>query len=123
MDEQEVKNIAAQAAKEQMEKAGAVIHEALHVPGPTITTSDELITALQNAIADSKDARMSAVMGRIPLLCESVLQIHLILKEIKEKQVTVDVFTPVKNLVYGGVALILVGFMGGLIYLVFHSHP
>lgn len=44
------------------------------------------------------------------------------LAELKERYVTKDEFQPVRAVVFGGVALILVGFMGALLYITGLQH-
>lgn len=93
---------------------------------PEINTTDELIELLKRNIEADKDHQMSAVVGRIPLLCESVLNIHLMLKGLTEGQkelneklddnfVNKDQFWPVKNIVYGAAATILVTVLGWIL--------
>lgn len=79
-------------------------------------------------------AEMNAVVGRIPLLCQSVLNIHEVLQELKDGQTTMNdkldnnfvakdgQYWVVKALVFGFATLILIGFVSALIYLVFKVH-
>lgn len=90
---------------------------------PDINTTDQLIELLKVNIEKDKDHQMSAIVGRIPLLCENVLNIHLMLKGLTEGQkelsdkldknfVSKDQFWPVKSIVYGATGTILLTVLG-----------
>ena len=93
-------------------------------------TTDDLIDILKKNIENDKSIQMNAIVGRIPLLCQSVLDIHVILKEVKinqekinekldDKFVTKDgTFWVIKSIVFGGAGIILITVMGALVYLV-----
>lgn len=74
-----------------------------------------LTEVLDSQLADGRYVDVS----RIPLICQSIVGIHTDIKEIKEtlkeSVVTQEAFSPVKNIVYGMVGTILIGFFGAVV--------
>lgn len=57
-------------------------------------------------------------VSRVPLICQSIIQINASLDELKENMVSKEAFWPVKTLVFGIVGLMLAGIVGALMVLV-----
>lgn len=82
--------------------------------------------AVVRAFSAGVDQKRFIDVSRVPLICQSINQIALDIKEIKATQatlVTQDQFWPVKTLVYGVVALMLTSVVGALLILVINSKP
>jgi len=84
-----------------------------------------LSAALREVFSENGKSGRFIDVSRIPLICQHIAGIHDSLAEIKEtlskKVVTQDQFWPVKTLVYGFVALILVAVVGAIITLIINS--
>jgi len=74
--------------------------------------------ALRRTFAFGQENQRFVDVSRIPLICQSIVQMAADVKEIKEDMVSKDRFVLVERVVYGGVSLILVGVLGALIQLV-----
>lgn len=57
-------------------------------------------------------------VSRVPLICQSIVQINDNVREIKENMVSKDRFVLVERTVYGGVTVILLAVLGALVKLV-----
>lgn len=82
------------------------------------TTREEIKQAVIEAFSVGVDNKRFIDVSRIPLICQSINQIGIDIKEIKESIVTKEEFTPVKTLVYGMVGLALSAIVGALLMLV-----
>jgi hypothetical protein len=82
-----------------------------------------LVTALDAVFGQNVERQRFVDVSKIPLLCRSIVDIHVSIKEINEKLdtkfVTKTEFSLVQRIVYGFVSLILVSFMVGLISLIY----
>lgn len=82
------------------------------------STREEIKQAVIEAFSVGVDNKRFIDVSRIPLICQSINQIGIDIKEIKESIVTKEEFTPVKTLVYGMVGLALSAIVGALLMLV-----
>ena len=91
---------------------------------------NETLNAVSNVLkdifgeSDTKDPeKMKVIMKRVPILCTNVQLMHETLEKIQDmlenKFVTKTDFNLVQKIVFGAVAIILVGFMGVLIKMAF----
>lgn len=89
--------------------------------------SDEKITkilgqALEDVFGEHQASKRFIDVTRIPLLCKSIIDTNTRLENIETKldakYVTNEAFSPVKNLVYGLVTLILTAVIGAILVLV-----
>lgn len=80
----------------------------------------DVIAAIEEAVRNalSTDAKRYVDVSRVPLICQSIIQIHDNIKDIKDNMVTRESFSPVRNLVYGLVSLFLTGIAVALLALV-----
>lgn len=120
--------------KESVAKAAAVAQEVLNKASQVAVelvnqskTNDERVTklltdALKEAFGEHAASGRFVDVSRIPLICKSIIDTNDRLKEIASKldnaYVTKEAFNPVKSIVYGLVALILVSVVGALLYMV-----
>lgn len=77
--------------------------------------------AVQDAFSSGIEKGRFVDISRVPLICQSIVQIGKDITELKEVQaklVTQDQFWPVRTLVYSTVALMLLGVVVSLILLV-----
>lgn len=85
-------------------------------------TLDAIKKAVQEAFSAEGGDKRFIDITRIPLICQSIVNISSDIKDINqkldEKFVTKTEFSPVKTVVYGLVGLILVAVVGALIGLV-----
>lgn len=85
-------------------------------------TTQALSDALREVFGENTRSQRFVDVTRIPLICKSIVDTNERLKEIKDrldtKFVTVEAFTPVRNVVYGLVSLILVAIVGALLAVV-----
>ncbi len=86
-----------------------------------------IVDVMENVFG--KEESTYIVKNRVPLLCQSVIQMKGDISDIKlmmtdqyRKLVTKEEYAPVKIIVYGIVGTVLSSFMAGLVYLVFKSH-
>lgn len=85
------------------------------------TTIKQIEDAVERAFQVGVDSKRFIDVSRIPLICQSIVQIGDDISEIKVSMndlVTQDQFWPVKTIVYGIVALILTAVSGALLALV-----
>lgn len=57
-------------------------------------------------------------VSRVPLICQSIVQISEDIKEIRENMINKDQFSPVQKVVYGLVAVLLLGVIGAVLAMV-----
>lgn len=78
--------------------------------------------ALRTVFGENVDSKRFVDITRIPLICQSIIEIHGDIKDIKEsldkKFVTKEEFSPIQKIVMGAVGMILVAVLGALIALV-----
>lgn len=96
-------------------------------------TQRALENALRQVFGENQDARRFIDITRIPLICQSINGIHESLQDLKsmistqkeqllnehEKFVSKDEFNPVKYIAFGAAGMILTGFTGAVLSLVF----
>lgn len=83
----------------------------------------ELISkAMQEVFATNVEEGKFIDVSRIPLICQSIVGIHDKMESIEDKLdkkfVTQDAFNPIKNIVYGAVAIILTTVLGWVLFAV-----
>lgn len=123
MDDQTKKenlqNAVVDAAK-IVERAAEVAKELVTSTNNRIT--DSLADALQKVFGVHEDAKRFIDVTRIPLICKSIIDMSKSIENINikldTKLVNQDQFEPIKKLVYGLVALILVAVVGAVLTLV-----
>ncbi len=95
---------------------------------------DTIVDVLEDVFG--KEQSTYVVKNRVPLLCQSVVDIKQTIIEIKDmimnnreesdeqhkSFITKDGFWPVKTIVYGSVGIVGTAFISGLVYLVFKTH-
>lgn len=103
-----------------VERAADVAKELVTSTNNRITTS--LADALREVFGEHEDAKRFVDVTRIPLICKSIIDMSKSIEDINTKLdtklVNQDQFTPVKQLVYGLVALILVAVVGAVLTIV-----
>jgi hypothetical protein len=101
-------------AAEAVEKARvAQMQEMLEASEERMT--EAFSTALRDVFDEKRSSGQFIDVSRIPLLCQSIIDIRGSMKDIKDGMVTKQEFVPVRYLVYGACLLILIGFFGSLI--------
>lgn len=100
---------------------------ALQVAAMNENTTKSLVDALRAVFGENEDSKRFIDISKIPLICKSIVDIHDTLTEIKdmfakadERYVNQDQFFTVKAIAFGFAGAVLTGFMGMLVYLVFH---
>lgn len=90
----------------------------------------EIKTAIKEAVFEALSAdsgKKYIDVSRIPLICQSIVGIHQSLEDLNtkvdDKFVTNDQFWPVKTVVYGIVALALLGVFGAIIVMAIPHAP
>lgn len=110
---------AAQTAKDVIEQAAQTAQIVL---ANEATITQALTTALREVFGENTTSGRFVDVSRIPLICKSIIDMHDNLKEMNNKLdnkfVTAEAFSPVKNIVYGLVTLILIAVVGALVALV-----
>jgi hypothetical protein len=74
-----------------------------------------IVTALRDVFDDKRSSGQFIDVSRIPLICQSIIDMRGDLKLIRDSIVTKEEFGPVRYLVYGACLLILIGFFGSII--------
>lgn len=86
-----------------------------------VKTLQEIEDAVKRAFEAGKGDGRYIDVSRVPLICQSILNIDSKLEDIKGDMVTQDQFWPVKTLVFGVVGLMLTGIVAALLMLVLQS--
>ncbi len=84
-------------------------------------TRQGITEAVQEAFSAGIEKGRFVDISRVPLICQSIIQIGKDITELKEVQaglVTQDQFWPVKTLVYATVGLMLLALFGSMLLLV-----
>lgn len=85
-------------------------------------TRKEIREAVQEAVQEAFSASVSdgryIDVSRIPLICQSIVQIGKDIAEMKENLTSKEEFWPVKTLVYGITGLMLAAVVGALLMLI-----
>lgn len=112
------------------EVASAVVKKAEEVASRVASESEDrntqsLVEALRQVFGENEEAKRFVDVSRIPLICQSILQIHMDIKDIKQMNtdaqknyITNDQFWPVKSVVYGAISITLIAVFSALVYLV-----
>ncbi len=105
---------AAKNAAQAVETARAVQAAALHE-----NTTQSLVEALRQVFGEGQERQRFIDITRIPLICQSIIQMGDDLKEINKKIdskfVTNEAFTPVKLIAYGLVSLTMLTVLGAIL--------
>lgn len=71
--------------------------------------------ALKRVFGFGEERQLFVDVSRIPLICQSIVQMSDDIKEIKDNMVPKDRYLIVERLMYGAVAFILLAVLGALI--------
>ncbi len=84
-------------------------------------TRQGITEAVQEAFSAGIEKGRFVDISRVPLICQSIIQIGKDITELKEVQaglVTQDQFVPVKIIAYGLVATMMIGVLGAVLSVV-----
>lgn len=121
-------NILAEANLAEAAHIASVAKEAEHK-----ALASTMIVLLDEYFRRGQAEKRFVDVGRIPFICddirglhqesketkESVNEIKEAFKEMRQNSVTKDDFSLIRNIVFGFISLIVTGFMGSLMFLVF----
>jgi hypothetical protein len=81
-----------------------------------------LTSALKEVFGEHEQSQRFVDVTRIPLICKSIIDTNIRLENIETKLdrkfVTMDMFSPVRNVVYGLIGAILFSVVGALLMLI-----
>lgn len=91
-----------------------------------------IAAALRLIFGENQNSGKFIDISRIPLICQNINDIHVNLSELKtmvekfgekadKRYVNKDQFSPVRSIVFGAVALILVSFFGAIVNYFIHK--
>ncbi len=111
---------AAKNAAQAVETARALQAAAL-----SENATQSLVEALRQVFGEGQERQRFIDITRIPLICQSIIQMGDDLKEMNkkldEKVVTQDQFAPVKIIAYGLVTSVMLAVLGAILALVLHQ--
>lgn len=78
--------------------------------------------ALKRVFAFGEERQLFIDVRRIPLICQSIVQMSDSIKNIEDKMVPTERFELIERVVYGAVAFILLAVLGAVISLVIKNY-
>lgn len=131
MTEREDAKIAAENAIDAAKDAATAV-EVSRIAQAALTQSESdkrviglISESLRQVFGENQNAGRFVDVSRIPLICQNINIIHENMKEMKEiiseKLVSKEQFSLVQKIVYGLVSLIVTGFIGALLAMIYQK--